>query len=116
MTEPAISSQSLDFIINHVALPPKLPQESEDRQLTHLAEQDLLRLVSSQVEAFRLQHLQTDAQSANVCNVWASIRTMTTRLALLNSPQTLSVKELTKCFINLRESGECFQESELCFY
>ncbi|KAL9602747.1 MAG: hypothetical protein Q9219_001590 [cf. Caloplaca sp. 3 TL-2023] len=49
------SVQVLEFLINHVVLPPKLPQEAESEQLTAKAEEFLLKLVSSEVKSFRQQ-------------------------------------------------------------
>ncbi|KAL8856035.1 MAG: hypothetical protein Q9178_007344 [Gyalolechia marmorata] len=50
MAQP--SKQDIEYIINHVVLPPKLPQEAEDSKTVATAEQALLSLVLSTAHRF----------------------------------------------------------------
>ena len=41
----SISAEALQYYVNHIFLPPKLPQEAEDCEHARSAEQGLLRLL-----------------------------------------------------------------------
>lgn len=96
----------LEFIINHVMLPPKLPQEADDPQISRLAEQHLLRLLSSQVDSYS-GHYQQDTHGATSAfnEAWGIIKAMLLRCATVVSAQNLSTKLLTRLFAELIAGG-----------
>jgi len=56
--DSALSKNTLEYIVNHVALPPKLPQKC-DRHL-HDGERALIKLISAQVFDFQKRALLCD--------------------------------------------------------
>lgn len=100
------SKESLKFIINHVVLPPKLPQEAEDPRVLRDAEQQLFQLLLSQVDSFRAKDSQhTVSPLAETSKLWDVIKTMLSRCAALNAAQFLSVNLLSDMLANLKEAG-----------
>ena len=98
--------RSLDFIINHVVLPPKLPQEAEEPELSRAAERDLVGLVSTQLEGYRSL---AGHQTPNARAGWLSIKMMLDRCTLLLSPHALVPSLLVGTFRSLgTESKSCF--------
>ena len=102
----AIPPDSLEFIINHVFLPPKLPQEAEHPQTSRTAEQHLIRLLSSQADSYCRQ-CQQDARGATSAldEAWGVIKTMLLRCATVVSAQNLSTELLTSLFAKLALEG-----------
>ncbi len=93
----------LKFIVNHVVLPPQLPQEAEDSQITRAAERGLISLLSTQLEEFRRQ---SGHRTSNVFAVWASIEVMLGHCALLISSHALAADVLVRAFQSLHTAGE----------
>lgn len=54
-----VSLQSVQYIVNHVVLPPQLPSSAESPNVIRLAEQDLFQLVEQAVQKL-LQHSPVD--------------------------------------------------------
>ena len=54
-----ISLQSVEYIVNHVVLPPQLPSSAESSELIRLAEQDLFQLVKRAIQEL-LRHSPVD--------------------------------------------------------
>ena len=99
-------AESLDFIINHVILPPKLPQEADDSNVSHAAKQHLLRLLSSEADFYRLQIQQhTNGNASAIIEAWAVIQTMLLRCATVVSAQYLSTELLVRLFSELKIEG-----------
>ena len=99
-------AESLDFIINHVILPPKLPQEADDSNVSHAAKQRLLRLLSSEADFYRLQIQQnTNGNASAIIEAWAVIKTMLLRCATVISAQYLSTEVLGRLFSELTVEG-----------
>lgn len=96
--------ESIQFIVNHVILPPKLPQEAEDPQLSRIAECHLVELLSTQLESYRRK---IDHESSNLCTAWAIIQEMLKRCASLISTPSLDAKTIINAFASLKEIGEC---------
>ena len=94
------SAQSLEFIINHVVLPPKLPQEADDPLTSRAAEPDLLRLVSSRIDSYCRQSPDGAASAP-----WGLIKTMLSRCSAVVSAQSLSTEILTRLFDELKPEG-----------
>ena len=98
--------ESLDFIINHLILPPKLPQEADETNVSHAAEQRLVRLLSSEADTYRLQLQQdTSGNTQAVSEVWGVIKTMLLRCAKVVSAQYLSPEVLARLFSELTTEG-----------
>ena len=98
--------ESLDFIINHVTLPPKLPQKADDSNMSHAAKQHLLRLLSSEADFYRLKTQQTVSDNASaISEAWGVIKTMLLRCATVVSAQYLSTELLTRLFSELTVEG-----------
>lgn len=99
-------ADNLEFIINHVILPPKLPQEADDPKTSRPAEQHLLRFLSSQVDSYS-GHYQQDAHGATSAfdKAWGIIKTMLLRCGTVVSAQNLSTKLLTRLFAELKAEG-----------
>ena len=99
-------AESLDFIINHVILPPKLPQEADDPKIAHAAKQHLLRLLSSEADSYRLQIQQnTNGNASAISEAWDVIKNMLSRCATVVSAQYLSTELLTRLFSELTVEG-----------
>ena len=99
-------AESLDFIINHVILPPKLPQEADDPNISHAAKQHLLRLLSSEADSYRLQIQQnTNGNASAISEAWDVIKTMLSRCATVVSAQYLSTELLARLFSELTVEG-----------
>lgn len=98
--------ESLDFIINHVILPPKLPQEADDPQTSRAAEQHLLQLLSLTTDSYCHQYQQdTHGTSSTFTETWRVIKTMLSRCATVISAHNLSTELLTGLFAQLVGEG-----------
>lgn len=94
--------ESLEYIVNHVILPPKLPHEAENPQASRAAEQHLLRLLSSKIESYCRQcqrgtHGTTSASS----KAWGVLKTTLLRCATVTSAPNLSAELITSLFAKL---------------
>ena len=95
-----LSHETLQYIINHVILPPRLPQEADVQTVSRHAEQELLRLVVDQVNAY-------DAKSSSgTCEQWGVIEKMLEQWVTLKSTDLMSSHTLEKGFAEMRETGE----------
>lgn len=90
----------LAFILNHVILPPRLPQEAEKDELTSNAEKLLLELVHSEVQSFR-QRCAQDSKDA-----WSTIEKMLAAWIATNPHQALSTDVLKQAFTAMRHGGK----------
>ena len=99
----AISPESLGFIVNHVVLPPHLPQKAEDAQVSRAAERDLIGLLSTQLMSYSPQ---VDHRSASIQAAWAGIHMMLNRCALLISSHDLDADLILRAFRGLETTGE----------
>ena len=95
--------KSLEFIINHVVLPPKLPQEAEDSQLSRIAERDLVELFSTQLKSYCLK---IDRESLDLCAAWAINQAMLNRCASLIATPSLDAETILRAFAGLDATGE----------
>ena len=98
------SAQSLEFIINHLVLPPKLPQEADDPMTFRAAEPDLLQLVSSRIDSYCRQLPESTASAP-----WGLIKTMLLRCSAVVSTQSLSIEILMQLFDELKPEGMSLQ-------
>lgn len=99
----AMSPESLDFIMHHVVLPPKLPQEAEDLQISRAAERDLIGLLSTQLKTYRVEEYR---HSSSIHAVWASVEEMLDRCKLLASTHALCADLLVRAFPSMETFGE----------
>ena len=106
MATAGCPEESLDFIINHVILPPKLPQEADDSNASRAADQHLLRLLSTEVDSYCRQTLQDPHSTRPAFSaVWTVVKRMLSRCATLSSAQYLSAELLTRLFLQLQVEG-----------
>lgn len=99
-------AESLDFIINHVILPPKLPQAGDDSNISHAAKQHLLRLLRSEADLYYLQIQQsTNSNASAIREAWGVVKTMLLRCATVVSAQYLSTELLVRLFSELAVDG-----------
>ena len=95
-----LSAESLRFIVNHVIMPPHLPQEAENSIISRQAEQDLLRLVIGRVKAYDSKFF------SGFSDRWLTIDKMLAQWIILNSTPTLSSKALAEAFAGMGITGE----------
>ena len=98
----AISNDAVEYIANHVILPPKLPHSIERPELVRSAEQSLILLLSSQLKVYLRQLSKHEDES----NAWTAIEAMLNSLSLLNSSQTLPTDLLVRAFQTMKANGE----------
>lgn len=99
----AIPLASLEYMVNHVVLPPKLPQKAEDSDISHRAERDLIDLLVTQVQVYRRQRAR---DSPNLDGSWAIIERALARYGQSLSNLPLSTKMLIDHFDLLKLSGK----------
>lgn len=99
-------AESLEFIINHVILPPRLPQEADNSKTSRAAGQHLLGLLSSKLDAYWRQYRRDNYGPLSAFNNAGDvIKTMLLRCATVVSTDTLSADVLTRLFVELRVKG-----------
>lgn len=102
----AYPGESIDFIINHVILPPKLPQEADDSTASRAAQQHLLRLLSSKADSYCNQYKQSTPSTASAFSkAWGVIKTMLLRCATVVSAQHVYTNLLIRLFAELMVDG-----------
>ena len=99
----AMAPESLQFIVNHVILPPKLPQEAENPHISRTAECHLVDLLSTQLKSYRRE---IDLKSSSLCAAWAINQAMLHRCASLISTPSLDAETVVRAFASLDETGE----------
>lgn len=99
----AMASESLQFIVNHVILPPKLPQEAENPHISRTAECHLVGLLSTQLASYRRK---IDLKSSSLCAAWAINQAMLNRCESLISTPSLDAETVVRAFASLDETGE----------
>ncbi len=99
----AMAPESIQFIVNHVILPPKLPQEAEDPQISQISERHLVGLLSTQVKNYRRE---INLKSSSLCAAWAINQAMLHRCASLISTPSLDAATVVRAFASLDETGK----------
>ena len=99
----AMPLESLEFIVNHVILPPRLPQKAEDALVSRVAERSLISLLLTHLGTYRAY---VDDRYSTVHAVWPSIKTMLDRCALLMSSYALTTELLVHAFQSLDTDGK----------
>ncbi|KAL8766975.1 MAG: hypothetical protein Q9209_006387 [Squamulea sp. 1 TL-2023] len=89
------SRAQLEYIIDHVILPPKLPDKTEDGESVAAAEKALLNLLVSVIDRFR-QQCTSDCQKP-----WLIVRRMVSCWSTTNPSDSLSDELLSRAFSNM---------------
>ena len=105
-TTAAMPPKPLQFIVNHVILPPKLPDEGDNPQMSRDGEQHLVKLLSAQLEAYCRT---IEQESLTSSTAWAINQAMLDRCAQLISTPSLDPEILVRVFKSLNETGELRQ-------
>ncbi|KAL8826770.1 MAG: hypothetical protein Q9191_003594 [Dirinaria sp. TL-2023a] len=95
----SITRESLDYIVNHVVLPPRLPSKAEPESAALCAERDLLQLIHSSAQEF-IQHTSPEAAVT-----WESVERMLAQWLLLSADDTLVVDTFLQTLSSL-SSGD----------
>ena len=88
----SIPSENLQYYIDHVFLPPKLPQEAEDCEHARSAEQGLLRLLHDFTQSFQRSQINGELSTAP----WKTIERMVECWTELNSTPSITNSALLK--------------------
>lgn len=92
-----LDSETLEYIINHVFLPPKLPQKAEDH--TDAKNSTLLKILQYIAETY-LQN-GTDSERSQ----WTLIIRMLTSLRSLENGSSLPIKEFCDVVVGMKTGG-----------
>lgn len=95
-----LPKESIEYLINHVVLPPRLPQKAESPTVSRKGEQDLLRLVLGQVRAYSIK------SSPDLGELWRIAEEMLIQWITLNVTEKLSSEALNKVFGSMRPTGK----------
>lgn len=95
--------ESLEYIINHIIFPPKLPQTAEDPQILRIAERDIVQLLSTQLKSYCRM---IDGESSSTYTAWAINQAMLDRCASLVSTPSLDANMVLRAFESLDVSGK----------
>ena len=101
--DPREPRDSLQFIVNHVILPPKLPEKADDPQSSREDECHLIEFLSAQLKSYRRK---IKRKSSTLCTAWAINQAMLDRCAKLISTPSLDTEVIVRTFTSLKESGE----------
>ena len=99
------ATSTLEYIINHVILPPQLPQEAESKCLADPAETELLTLLCNLLDEYLRERQKYEGPSIEVYNVWTIIHTMLC-CPSLRPVETFSPQSLVKCLKTVEKSGQ----------
>ena len=93
---------SLEYVVNHVVLPPKLPQQVEEPNISLAGDCQLIDLVVATVQSYRQRC--TDLPALDGC--WAIINTALARYGQLLSTPSLSAEDVTNLLQLLKPAGK----------
>lgn len=96
----SLSVESIQYLINHVVLPPRLPPKAESPTVSRKAEQDLLRLILGQIRAYGMKSLPHLGVQLRV------VDEMLVQSITLNLTEKLSSEALIKVFGSMRASSK----------
>lgn len=94
---------SLEYLVNHLVLPPKLPQSAEPDSTTAVAEKCLLDLVRSSLQAYRQQCPSESRKS------WLEIQGMLLLWANTEPCEEMSAKLLAQTMSNMNPGGKLLE-------
>lgn len=93
------TKSQLEYIINHVFLPPKLPQSAEPSEFSASAEKALLNLALSQTQQFQ-QRCAPEFRTT-----WLAIQKMLSLWSESKDHGSIDKKLITKIFLNMKPGG-----------
>ena len=94
---PNIAKESLEFIVNHVVLPPQLPQAKESSKITTTAENSLATLTLGCVKNLQA-HCGSEHQGA-----WLDVSLMLSRVASMKAGDALPTKLIAEILGSMKE-------------
>ena len=97
----SILAEDLQYYIDHIFLPPKLPQEAEDYGHARSAEQGLLRLLHDCTKSF--QRSQTSAECST--GAWKNIERMMECWTILDSTPSITNSALRAALAEISHIG-----------
>lgn len=100
ITIDEIDDNSLTSIINHVFLPPKLPQKGEINHNIEKYNEELLRLCTTAAQNYR------DRQSWEVHSLWEPAVRMLENFSYLHNPSFLDSGAFSKTVKQMETGGE----------
>ena len=95
------SKDELEYIINHVVLPPRLPQQAEPDEFVAKAEEALLSEVLSVLRPFLQQ------STAQFKAPWSIVQKMLSCCVTAKLLGDLSEELLTEAMLTMEPGGEC---------
>ena len=104
----SILPEDLQYCINHVFLPPKLPQEAEDSEHARSVEQGLLRLLHDSTKSFHSS--QTSAEYST--SPWKTIERMLECWTTLDSTPSIARAALREALDDIKQIGIPIRISE----
>ena len=97
--------ESLEYIVNHIILPPKLPQIAEHPDVFRTVERDIVQLLSTQLKSYCCKIV---GESSNAYTAWAINQAMLDCCAILISTPSLDLEMVTRAFASLDGSGKYY--------
>ena len=97
----SISAEDLHYYINHIFLPPKLPQEAEDCEHARSAEQGLLRLLHDSTKSIQLSQINAECSTGS----WNTIERMVECWTVLNSTPSITNSALLTALAEITHIG-----------
>ena len=98
--DATMTSPEIDFIVNHLILPPKLPQEDEDLEVKRNGELRILDLTTEAAKAF-VEECGSDVQDG-----WISIFSALTNWNRVSSIDSFHKETFEDLLINLKPQGQ----------
>jgi hypothetical protein len=94
----------LDYLVNHVFLPPKLPQEEENDH--HAKELSLLEFISTAADEFhRLLQEPDCGANQSAITTWSTVHRMLRASKDLHSSETLDADLTLKALLGMKVDG-----------
>ena len=97
----SVPTEDLQYYIDHVFLPPKLPQQAEDCEHARSAEQGLLRLLHDSIISFRRS--QTIIESST--GAWETTERMIECWTTLDSTPIIANSALVTALADIKHIG-----------
>ena len=97
----SIPAENLQYYIDHVFLPPKLPQEAEGCEHARSAEQGLLCLLHDFTKTFQRSQINEESSAA----AWKTIERMVEWWIRLDSTPSITNSALLKALAEIRHIG-----------
>ena len=101
----SIPPEDLQYYIDHIFLPPKLPQEAEDCRYARSAEQGLLRLLHDSTKS--IERSQISAEISTVA--WKTIERMLECWTVLDSTPSIANSALLTALAEITHIGRPIQ-------